>query len=88
LIIEALEAIFVFSTALMIAYLVRHYLFTLTVLRKRTKKARSNIAADAKYEPTVSILIPACDEEKVIGRLLKQRALCLKKQKTKCKRKN
>jgi cellulose synthase/poly-beta-1,6-N-acetylglucosamine synthase-like glycosyltransferase len=72
LIIEALEAIFAISTALMIAYLIRHYLFTLTVLRKRTQKTRSNIAADAKYEPAVSILIPARDEEKVIGRLLQR----------------
>ena len=55
----------------MIAYLVRHYVFTLTVLR-RTKKARSNLAADAKYEPAVSILIPARDEEQVIGRLLQR----------------
>jgi cellulose synthase/poly-beta-1,6-N-acetylglucosamine synthase-like glycosyltransferase len=72
LIIEALETIFAISTALMIAYLIRHYLFTLTVLRKRTQKTRSNIAADAKYEPAVSILIPARDEEKVIGRLLQR----------------
>ena len=71
MIIEALEAVFLFSTALMIAYLVRHYVFTLTVLR-RTKKARGNVAVDAKYEPTVSILIPARNEEKVIGRLLQQ----------------
>lgn len=71
MIIEALEVVFLFSTALMIAYLVRHYVFTLTVLR-RTKKARDNVAVDAKYEPTVSILIPARDEEQVIGRLLQQ----------------
>ena len=71
MIIEALEVVFLFSTALMIAYLVRHYVFTLTVLR-RTKKARDNVAVDAKYEHTVSILIPARDEEQVIGRLLQQ----------------
>jgi len=71
LIIEALEVVFLFSTAVIIAYLVRHYVFTLTVLR-RTSKARSNVAVDAKYEPTVSILIPARDEEQVIGRLLQR----------------
>jgi len=71
LIIEALEAIFLFSTALMMAYLVRHYVFTLTVLR-RSKKAKDNIAVDVNYEPTVSILVPARDEEKVIGRLLQR----------------
>jgi cellulose synthase/poly-beta-1,6-N-acetylglucosamine synthase-like glycosyltransferase len=71
LIIEVLEAIFIFSTVLMGAYLVRHYIFTLTVLG-RTKKARSNPAVDAKYKPEVSILIPARDEEHVIGRLLQR----------------
>ena len=70
MITETLEAIFLFSTALMIAYLIRHYVFTLTVL-KRTKKP-VNIAANEKYEPTVSILIPAHNEEKVIGRLLQR----------------
>jgi cellulose synthase/poly-beta-1,6-N-acetylglucosamine synthase-like glycosyltransferase len=71
LIIKALEVVFLFSTALMIAYLIRHYVFTLTVLR-RTKKARGNVAVDTQFEPTVSILIPARDEEKVIGRLLQR----------------
>jgi cellulose synthase/poly-beta-1,6-N-acetylglucosamine synthase-like glycosyltransferase len=71
LIIEALEIIFLFSTAVMIAYLVRHYIFTLTVLR-RTKKPTHTVAANGEYAPTVSILIPARDEEKVIGRLLQR----------------
>jgi len=71
LIIEALQFIFLFSTALMIVYLIRHYVFTLTVLR-RTKKARDKVTVDAKYEPAVSILIPARNEEQVIGRLLQR----------------
>jgi cellulose synthase/poly-beta-1,6-N-acetylglucosamine synthase-like glycosyltransferase len=71
LIIEVLEVVFLFSTALMIAYLIRHYVFTLTVLR-RNKKSRGNVAVDTNYEPTVSILIPARNEEKVIGRLLQR----------------
>jgi cellulose synthase/poly-beta-1,6-N-acetylglucosamine synthase-like glycosyltransferase len=71
LITEALEIIFLFSTAVMITYLVRHYIFTLTVLR-RNKKPKDNIAANGEYAPTVSILIPALDEEKVIGRLLQR----------------
>jgi cellulose synthase/poly-beta-1,6-N-acetylglucosamine synthase-like glycosyltransferase len=70
-IIEALEAVFLFATALMMAYLIRHYIFTLTVL-KRNKKDRSPVASDVKYEPTVSILLPARDEEKVIKRLLQR----------------
>ena len=69
MIIEALQVVFLFATALMVAYLIRHYIFTLTVLR-RTTKARGKVAVDAKYEPTVSILIPARNEEQVIGRLL------------------
>ena len=72
MIIEVLEAIFLFSTALMIAYLIRHYVFTLTVLRKRNEKANSEVVTNTDYEPDVSILVPACDEEKVIGRLLKR----------------
>jgi cellulose synthase/poly-beta-1,6-N-acetylglucosamine synthase-like glycosyltransferase len=70
-IIEALEIMFTFSTAMMIAYLLRHYIFTVTVL-KRSKNARSSTATDMQYEPTVSILIPACDEERVIGQLLQR----------------
>lgn len=68
MITATLEVMFLFSIALMIAYLIRHYVFTLTVI-KRIKKP-VNIIADEKYEPTVSILIPAHNEEKVIGRLL------------------
>jgi cellulose synthase/poly-beta-1,6-N-acetylglucosamine synthase-like glycosyltransferase len=71
LIIEALEVAFLFITTLMMAYLIRHYIFTLTVLR-RAKKAKVNVIVDEKYEPTVSILIPARNEEKVIGRLLQR----------------
>jgi cellulose synthase/poly-beta-1,6-N-acetylglucosamine synthase-like glycosyltransferase len=71
LIIEALEVVFLFVTTLMMAYLIRHYVFTLTVLR-RAKKAKVNVIVDEKYEPPVSILIPARDEEKVIGRLLQR----------------
>ncbi len=68
MIIEALEILFLFLTAIMIAYLVRHYVFTLTVLRSANKKPSS--PADLTFEPTVSILVPAFNEEKVIGRLL------------------
>jgi len=70
-IIEALEVVFLFVTILMMAYLIRHYIFTLTVLRK-AKKAKVDVVVDTKYEPTVSILIPARNEEKVIARLLRR----------------
>jgi cellulose synthase/poly-beta-1,6-N-acetylglucosamine synthase-like glycosyltransferase len=70
-IIEVLEILFVFLTTVMIAYLVRHYIFTVTVLRSaRQKKPVPN--TDLTFEPTVSILIPAFNEEKVIGRLLQR----------------
>jgi cellulose synthase/poly-beta-1,6-N-acetylglucosamine synthase-like glycosyltransferase len=54
---------------LMITYLIRHYIFTLTVLRQSKNKALTNKTAPT-FQPTVSILIPACNEEQVIGRLL------------------
>jgi cellulose synthase/poly-beta-1,6-N-acetylglucosamine synthase-like glycosyltransferase len=37
MLIEFLEVLFIFLTFLMIAYLIRHYLFTLTVLRNSKK---------------------------------------------------
>ena len=72
MILEALEVVFILLTALMIAYLVRHYFFTLTVLRSAKKTKAVHVAAGLKYEPTVSILIPARDEEKVVPRLLQR----------------
>jgi cellulose synthase/poly-beta-1,6-N-acetylglucosamine synthase-like glycosyltransferase len=68
-IIEALEIFFLLLTATMIAYLVRHYIFTLSVLRAANQK-KSMPPKDSTFEPTVSILIPAFNEEKVIERLL------------------
>jgi len=72
LILEALEAVFILLTALMIVYLIRHYVFTLTVLRRAKNAQKVDVVANAEFEPTVSILIPARDEEKVIGRLLQR----------------
>ena len=60
---------FTFSTALLIVYLIRHYVFTLTVLRRSENIER---AGAFEFEPTVSVLIPARDEERVIGRLLRR----------------
>jgi len=67
---EILETLFLILTALMMAYLVRHYIFTLTVLKNGQKRGRSGTEENAAYQPTVSILIPAHNEEKVIGRIL------------------
>lgn len=60
------------TAALITAYLVRHYIFTLTVLRKIKKHRTDALAAILNYEPTVSILIPAHNEENVIERLLQR----------------
>lgn len=69
MIIEALEVFFLFLTAVMIAYLVRHYIFTLTVIRAANKKCPPT-PMNLAFEPTVSVLISAFNEEKVIERLL------------------
>jgi cellulose synthase/poly-beta-1,6-N-acetylglucosamine synthase-like glycosyltransferase len=71
-IFEILEIFFLFLTALMVIYLIRHYIFTLTVLRQANKNKKPPSIAASKFEPTVSILIPACNEEKVVGRLLQR----------------
>jgi cellulose synthase/poly-beta-1,6-N-acetylglucosamine synthase-like glycosyltransferase len=75
LIIELLEALFIFFTALMAAYLIRHYIFTLTVVKNAKKNGKHFVTigeADASYQPKVSILIPARNEERVIGRILQR----------------
>ncbi len=70
MLIEFLEAAFIFLTVLMIAYLIRHYLFTFTVLKNFKKGKTEGILKNEVYTPTVSILIPARNEEQVIERLL------------------
>ncbi len=70
LIIEILNLIFIFFTSVITIYLIRHYVFTLTVLRRSKTNKASNTNPNLRYEPTVSILIPAHNEENVIGKLL------------------
>ncbi len=73
MIIEILQGIFIFSVFSMTVYLVRHYIFTLTVLRRaKNPKMPPDSYSKVKYEPTVSILIPAQNEDQVIGRLLER----------------
>jgi cellulose synthase/poly-beta-1,6-N-acetylglucosamine synthase-like glycosyltransferase len=73
MILEVLEALFVVLIAVMLAYLVRHYIFTLTVLKAADNPTKTRtMPFQTKYEPTVTILIPAKNEEKVIGRLLQR----------------
>jgi cellulose synthase/poly-beta-1,6-N-acetylglucosamine synthase-like glycosyltransferase len=71
LLLEVLEVLFVILTLIMTAYIVRHYIFTLSVLRAANNKKQKS-AESIKYQPSVSILVPAHNEEKVIGRLLQQ----------------
>lgn len=70
--IEVLEILFLFLTAVMVAYLVRHYIFTLAVLKNSQKKKANPSFESTIYKPTVSVLIPARNEERVIGRLLQR----------------
>jgi cellulose synthase/poly-beta-1,6-N-acetylglucosamine synthase-like glycosyltransferase len=73
--IEVLEALFLLLTGVMLVYLVRHYVFTLTVLRvAQTTGGNSPSAASSvpEFKPSVSVLIPSRDEERVIGRLLQR----------------
>lgn len=53
------------------AYLIRHYIFTFTVLRSSKNPKPKNQSAQA-FEPTVTILVPAHNEEKVIDKLIQQ----------------
>ncbi len=73
MIIELLEAFFVFLIALMLAYLVRHYIFTVVVLQRANKTQPLNTAqTENRYTPSVTVLIPARNEEKVIGCILQR----------------
>jgi cellulose synthase/poly-beta-1,6-N-acetylglucosamine synthase-like glycosyltransferase len=60
----------------MVIYLVRHYIFTLVVLRNSKNASKNpkknNHSVFAEYEPTVSILIPAHNEEHVIAHLMER----------------
>ncbi|HSQ49026.1 MAG TPA: glycosyltransferase family 2 protein [Candidatus Deferrimicrobiaceae bacterium] len=70
MILAILNFFFVCSALIICLYIIRHYIFTLTVLRA-SKRPRIPPATEG-YEPSVTILIPAHNEEKVIGRLLKK----------------
>jgi len=72
LLAEVLEAFFLILAGLMIAYLVRHYIFTITVLKNHQKPKRVNTAENITFQPTISVLIPAHNEEKVVGRTIQR----------------
>jgi len=54
------------------AYLIRHYVFTITVLKNARRRKNAVKAVNTTHQLGVSILIPARNEEKVIGRILQR----------------
>jgi len=64
-----LEALFTLISAILLLYSVRHIIFTIVALH-RSKTPKENVCED--YQPSVTVLIPARNEEKVIGRILKR----------------
>jgi len=66
-----LHLAFLFIFVIVLFYLVRHYLFSLTALYYRNGQPRYTLHG-LSYRPTVSILIPARNEEAVLGRLLQR----------------
>jgi cellulose synthase/poly-beta-1,6-N-acetylglucosamine synthase-like glycosyltransferase len=62
---------FVFLTVVMLIYLVRHYIFTLVALYHPQSDSQY-VFSDTAHQPLVSVLIPARDEEDVIGRILQR----------------
>jgi cellulose synthase/poly-beta-1,6-N-acetylglucosamine synthase-like glycosyltransferase len=66
--ISFLNISFLGLVALNMAYLIRHYIFTLAALYYQKKPQKS----EKKYEPFVSVMIPARNEEQVIDRVLQR----------------
>lgn len=64
------EAFFLFTCGVMILYMFRHYVFSFTAIKYRLEGLRVGNCTVVK--PSVSIIIPARDEENVIGRLLQR----------------
>ncbi|MDH7564697.1 MAG: glycosyltransferase family 2 protein [Candidatus Bathyarchaeota archaeon] len=67
-----LEILFIFLSAVIFVYLVRHFVFTLTALRSSWRRKKLNSINSVLCPYFVSIVIPARNEERVIGRLLQR----------------
>ena len=63
-----LNLILIVLVAFIVAYIIRHYLFTLAALYHK-KEQPPYPANETEYEPNVSVLIPARNEEHVIERI-------------------
>lgn len=72
MIIAIIDSLFLLLSAITVTYLIRHYIFTFAVLKNAQKPRSSTTIGSVTYQPSVSILIPARNEEKVIGRLLQR----------------
>lgn len=66
-----LDLIFIILTLVMLIYLVRHYIFTLTALYS-PQSQQPNTFSDTARQYSISVLIPARNEEHVIERLLQR----------------
>lgn len=66
-----LDLTFIFLAVVMLVYLVRHYIFTLTALYHPRSQPQYTFS-DSAHQPSVSVLIPARNEEHVIERLLQR----------------
>jgi cellulose synthase/poly-beta-1,6-N-acetylglucosamine synthase-like glycosyltransferase len=67
-----LESVFLLLTVIVVAYLVRHYVFTLTVIKNANRRKEATAPRNEAYQPSVSVLIPARNESCVIGRILRR----------------
>ena len=65
------HVLFLLLVGVMLVYLVRHYAFSLSALYYRRGQPHYMLHS-LSYRPKVSILIPARNEERVIGRLLRR----------------
>ena len=65
-----LEVVFIALIAVLAAYRTRHYVFTLAILYGR--KESTHKIDETNFQPEVSVLIPARNEETVIGRILQR----------------
>jgi cellulose synthase/poly-beta-1,6-N-acetylglucosamine synthase-like glycosyltransferase len=71
-IVELLQFFSAASILFISVYLVRHFVFTVAVLRSSRKPGPVQLSPNATYAPTVSILLPGHNEDQVIGHLLKR----------------
>ena len=63
--------VFILLIAVMLVYLARHYVFALAALYHPRSQPQYEVSS-AAYQPMISVLIPARNEELVVGRLLRR----------------